>query len=80
MTDSRRPKRIRTGSLNALKRRVWASVLAAEDLLSHDDPQTRLRAVHAVSQAAACYRAVYADADLDARLAALEARAEGKAS
>lgn len=79
MSDYQRPKRVRAGSLDALKRRVWGAILAAEDLLEHSDAQTRLRAVHAVSQAAATYRSIYADADMDARLAALEAAAEQRA-
>jgi hypothetical protein len=76
MSGSNRPKRIRAGDLSALKRRLWEAILTAGDLLDHDDPATRLRAVHATSQAAATYRSILADHDLEQRLAALEKRVE----
>jgi hypothetical protein len=46
--------------------------LTAGDLLDSESAETRLRACHAVSQAAATYRSVLADAETDARLSALE--------
>lgn len=73
----RRPRRGKPGDLEALKRHLWAAVLEASALLDHHDAQVRLRAVHATAQAAAAYRAVYSDSDLEGRIAQLEARAEG---
>lgn len=74
--SKRLPKRVRPGDLTALQRKVWRALQASEQLLEHEDPQTRLRAVHATSQAAACYRAIYSDAELESRIVALEQRAE----
>lgn len=79
MSDYQRPKRIRPGSLNTLKGRVWGAVLAAEDLLEHPEPEIRLRAVHALGQSANVYRSILADHDLEQRLAQLEQRAEQRA-
>lgn len=73
----RRPRRGKPGDLSALKRELWHAIMAATELLDHADAQTRLRAIHATSQAAAAYRAVYADSDLEARITALERRSEG---
>lgn len=66
------PRRVRAGSLGALKRKLWRALLASEALLDHDDPGTRLRAVHALSQTATAYKNVFETADLEGRLAALE--------
>jgi precorrin isomerase len=73
---NRLPKRVRPGDLDALRRKLWRAILRAETLLDHKDAEIQLRAVHATSQAASAYRAVYADSELEARLTALEARAE----
>lgn len=73
---NRLPKRVRPGDLDALRRKLWRAILAAELLLEHGGAQTRLRAVYAISQAAAGYRAILSDVELEARIAALEARAE----
>lgn len=73
---NRLPKRVRPGDLDALRRKLWRAILAAELLLEHGDAQTRLRAVHAISQCSASYRGIIADVELEARIAALEARAE----
>jgi hypothetical protein len=62
--------------LDALKRELWAAVRAASDLLDHESPDVRLRAVHATSQAATAYRNVLADTELEAIVADLERRAE----
>lgn len=72
------PKRVRAGNLDALKRKLWRALLTSENLLDSTDPQVRLRAVHATSQAAGVYRSIYETADLETRLSDLEARvAEG---
>lgn len=73
-SQKRRPRRGKAGDLEALKRHLWGAVLTASELLDGPDTQTRLKACHALSQAAASYRAVFADADLEARLTALETR------
>lgn len=68
------PKRVRAGNLDALKRKLWRALLTSENLLDSHDPQIRLRAVHATSQAAGVYRSIYETCDLEQRLTALEAR------
>lgn len=70
------PKRVRAGNLEQLKRRLWRAVLTSEALLDSDDPQIKLKAVHATSQAAGVYRSIYETADLEARIAELERQAE----
>ncbi len=70
-----RPRRLKPGDLDALKRELWGAVRAASDLLDHESPETRLRAVHAVSQSSAAYRNLLADTELEAIVAALEQRA-----
>ncbi len=74
--SNRLPKRVRPGDLDALRRKLWRAILAAEALLESESADVRLRAIHAVSQCAGAYRAVYADDQLEQRIAALEARAE----
>ncbi len=81
MSDSRSnsvPKRVRAGGLEALKRKLWRALLTSENLLDSDDPQVRLRAVHALSQGAGVYRSIYETADLEGRLSALEEAAKRK--
>jgi hypothetical protein len=70
------PKRVRAGNLDALKRKLWRALLTSEALLDSNDPQVKLRAVHATSQAAGVYRSIYETADLEARIAELEKQAE----
>lgn len=76
MTDPeqrpRRRKRVKPGDLKALKSTLWSALEAARALLDDDDTDTRLRAVHATSQAATAYRALYEAAEFDARLSAVE--------
>lgn len=72
----RRPRRGKPGDREALKRELWAAVMTASALLDHNDPDTKLRAVHATSQAASAYRAVLGESDLEAIVADLERRAE----
>jgi hypothetical protein len=70
------PKRVRAGNLDALKRKLWRALLTSEALLDSTDPQVRLRAVHATSQAAGVYRSIYETADLEARITELERQSE----
>jgi hypothetical protein len=72
------PKRVRAGNLDALKRKLWRALLTSETLLDSTDPQVRLRAVHATSQAAGVYRNIYETADLEQRIIALEQAQNGR--
>ncbi len=78
MSDARNrlPKRVRPGDLDALRRKVWRAILAAELLLDHSEPEIKLRAINAIGQTGNVYRAIIADADLEAIVADLEARLE----
>jgi hypothetical protein len=51
---------------------------AAADLLDDQDPQLRLRAVHAVAQAAGALVKLVETRELSERVEALEARLEGR--
>jgi hypothetical protein len=72
MARAEKRKRTLHGSIPELRERVWKAVKAAEGLLSHDDPSVRLRAVHAITQAAASYVRVAEAVELDARVERLE--------
>ncbi len=78
MSDAknRLPKRVRPGDVDALRRKIWRAILAAELLLEHAEPDIRLRAVNAIGQTGNTYRGILELADLEARVAALEASAE----
>ena len=69
---ARRVRRGKPGNLAALKKELWYAVVMAGDLLDSDEEATRLRAVHAVSQAAAAYKALIEAIDLEKRIEALE--------
>ena len=68
-------RRIRKpGDLETLKRKLWAAVVASEDLLFNKDAThaDQLRAVHALVQAAGAYHKLLETADVERRLEALE--------
>ncbi len=67
---------MKSGDREALKRELWAAVRAASGLLSHEDAEIRLRAVHATAQAGNVYRATLAESELEAIVADLERRME----
>lgn len=69
-----RPRR-RAGDLQALKVELWTAIRAASALVEDPEspPERRLRAVSALSTAAAVYAKILVDTDIDTRLAALEA-------
>jgi len=69
-----RKRRAPPGSLEDLRRELWHAVLTASELLDGDDEATRLKAVHAMTQAAGQYRALYETMELQERVAALEQR------
>jgi hypothetical protein len=74
---ARRAKRAKAkppGTINDVKARVWTAIEAAAEILaaSDTDPALRLRAVHAVTQAAGSYTKILESAEFEARLRALE--------
>ena len=75
---AKRSKRLRAGDVSDVKERVWEAVEAACAVL-HDpeaDCGLRLRAVHAITQAAASYTKILESAEFEARLNALERKVE----
>ena len=64
----------RAGSPDDLQMVVWHAVSAAAEIVRdpNADAATRLRAVHAVTQAAGAYAKVYEAVEVDARLRAIE--------
>ena len=64
----------RTGSPEDLQMAVWDAISVAVEIVRNPnaDAATRLRAVHAVTQAAGAYTKVYEAVELDARLRAVE--------
>lgn len=60
-------------NLQAVAEKLWRALETAEALLEESQPELRLKAVHAVTQAAAAYARVYETGELEARLEALEA-------
>ncbi len=72
-------KRQRTGDLPALRRKLWVALLHVEDVLEQSqEPELRLKAIHAFSQCAGQYAKLIEVGELEARLVALEARVQGK--
>lgn len=63
---------IEPGSLDDLARELWYAILTASELLEDDDKAIRLKAVHAVQQAAGQYRSLWETMELSGRVAALE--------
>ncbi len=74
-------KRQRTGDLHALQRKLWIALLHAEDVLEQaEEPELRLKSIHAFSQCAGQYAKLIEVGELESRLAALEARVQGKSA
>ncbi len=71
-----RPRRGKPGDRDALKKELWAAVRAASALLDNENPDVRLRAVHATAQAGNVYRAVLGENELEALVTELEKRAD----
>jgi hypothetical protein len=69
------PKRPRqAGTLASLRLTLWHAVKHAEFVMTTtNDTTTRLRAVHAITQASMAYCKLQETLDLETRLAALEA-------
>ncbi len=58
-------KREKYGSRKGLVRRLWAAIRKTSRLLDSEDPQTVLRATHALATIAAAYRAAYAEMEAE---------------
>jgi hypothetical protein len=70
----RRPRK--TGDLPMLTRVMWRAVLEAEEILANaDEPELKLRAIHAIVQAGSGYAKLLEIGEWEGRLAALEAAA-----
>lgn len=73
MADKR--KRIRKpGTIGTLRKKIWQSILTAEELLLSDDVDIdqRIRAIHAITQAGNTYNRILETSELEARLNELE--------
>ncbi len=71
------PKKTKTrvGSVADVRKRLWEAVEAAATLTGSEDPGVRLRAVHAVTQAAGAYSKIVEACEFESRIAALESQA-----
>lgn len=72
--QAKRHKRLAAGGIDDLRLRLWDAIEAASGLVADEvlSPDLRLRAVHAVTQAAASYTRVLDAAEFNARLVRLE--------
>ena len=67
-------QRAPAGSLEDLRRELWYAILTASQMLDSEDNPTKLKAVHALTQAAGQYRALFETMELQERIEALEER------
>jgi hypothetical protein len=66
------------GSLEDLLKVLWTALSDAERLMyAADDPEVRLRCIHAISQVSGQYAKLLEIGELEARIAALEAAQKG---
>ena len=72
----RQKRREQPGNLEDARTLLWKALQRAAELLSTEDPQLSLKAVHAVSQCAGSYAKILEVGEFEARLAALEALGE----
>ncbi len=70
-----RKRRRKPGDLSSLRRSLWAAILTAEGLCDDADAAVRLRALHAMATLAGSYLKTLEIAELEQRIAALEAQA-----
>lgn len=72
----------RAGTIQDVQEKVWTAILTAEQVLTKEgaDDTLRLRAVHAITQAAASYVKITETGELEARLAELEKAIERKST
>lgn len=68
-------KRVDVGTIDDLKEKVWKGILTAEKILDNKRAANalKLRAVHAIVQAAASYTKIVEAGELEARMQELEA-------
>jgi hypothetical protein len=80
MARKRRRRRAKPGSLEQLTAVLWGIIIEYEALMNEEDcPSERaLRCAHALAQLSSAYRGVVEVAQLDERIAALEAAMQGK--
>jgi len=72
MTNQQRRYETRNEILDTVLESVLEAVKTARELLHHDDPNVRLRAIHGVSQSALSAQRVYESTELLRRLEAVE--------
>ena len=70
----RRKRRPKPGDIGALRRILWQSALELEKLLQEGSVDTKLKAASALATTSGVYLKALEHADLEARIAALEAR------
>ena len=76
ITKKKKLKRVRvSGDLEKLKKKMWQTISAAEEILldPDSDSATRLKAIHALVQAGAAYTRLVESTEQAERIAALEA-------
>ncbi len=74
-----RKRRQHSGDLQAIRRKLWMAILHAEDTLEQaEEPELRLKAVHALSQCCGQYIKLLETGEIEARLAVLEERVQGR--
>jgi hypothetical protein len=75
----KRPRKV--GDIKALQRMFWQALLEAEYILmTAEDTETSLKAIHAIAQAGGGYAKLLEATDMDARLQKVEASVIGLAS
>lgn len=72
MTNQQRRYETRNEILDTVLESVLEAVKTARELLHHDDPNVRLRAIHGVSQSALSAQRVYESTELLRRLETVE--------
>jgi hypothetical protein len=72
----KRVRRAKPGTRTELLKELWHALKSASSLLDSESADTRLRAVHATSQAGLAYAKVLGDGELEQLVAELERRAD----
>jgi len=70
-----RRRRRKQGDLGSLRRSLWSGLLTMEDLLIADDPNTAIRAAHALAALSGAYMKACELHDVVGRLERLESAA-----
>jgi hypothetical protein len=74
-TKTKRKRHRKPGDIASLRRVLWSAIRQVESIVEGDDPDTKLKAVSALSTAAGVYLKCTEASDLENRLKALEAAA-----